>query len=118
MPLYEADASIDPYTLRKVPEKFVIFYASITELNGQMWCPECTAVEGLVKDTFSESGPEALVVYVGNRMQWKSPLNIYRQQPWKITNVPTIVRLREGQDVGRLASDSDIIKGLSEFVKD
>ncbi|KAF8808135.1 hypothetical protein BYT27DRAFT_6604062 [Phlegmacium glaucopus] len=94
MPLYEADGSIDHYTLQKVPERFIIFYASITE-NDQMWCPECTAVDNLVRNTFSEDGPAALVVYVGNRMQWKSPLNIYRQEPWKITNVPTIVRLRE-----------------------
>jgi len=117
MPLYEADDSIDPYTLQKVPDKFVIFYASKVTENGQMWCPECTTVEDLVKNTFSEGGPEALIVYVGNRTQWKSPSNIYRHEPWKITNVPTIVRLQKGQDAGRLASGSDVIKGLSEFVK-
>ena len=38
MPLYEADDSIDPYTLHRVPEQFIIFYSSITE-DGQMWCP-------------------------------------------------------------------------------
>jgi len=116
MPLYEADESIDPYTLQRVPEQFIIFYSSITE-DGQMWCPECRAVEALVRDTFKVDGPAALVAYVGNRAQWKSPLNIYRQEPWKITNVPTIVRLREGKEVGRLAADSEIINGLSEFVR-
>jgi len=69
-----------------------------------------------VKTTFAVDGPAALVVYVGNRAQWKSPLNTYRQEPWKITNVPTIVRLREGEEVGRLAADTEIINGLSEFV--
>jgi len=118
MPLHEADDSIDPYTLRKVPEHFVIFYSSITAEDSQMWCPECRAVEKLVKETFSaDDGPEALVVYVGNRDQWKSPLNIYRQKPWKLTNVPTIVRLQDGQDVGRLPSESAIIERLSDFVK-
>lgn len=39
MPLHKADDSIDPYTLRRVPERFVIFYSSITTENGQMWCP-------------------------------------------------------------------------------
>ena len=38
MPLYFADDSIDPYTLHRVPEQFIIFYSSITE-DGQMWCP-------------------------------------------------------------------------------
>ena len=38
MPLYYADDSIDPYTLHRVPEQFIIFYSSITE-DGQMWCP-------------------------------------------------------------------------------
>ena len=38
MPLYKADDSIDPYTLHRVPEQFIIFYSSITE-DGQMWCP-------------------------------------------------------------------------------
>lgn len=114
MPLYEAERSIDRY---RVPDQFVIFYSSITTEDGQMWCADCRAVEDLVRNTFSDEGPAALVIYVGDRIQWKSPSNIYRQEPWKITNVPTIVRLREGQDVGRLASDSDIIEGLSEFVK-
>lgn len=82
-----------------------------------MWCPECRAVEDLVKDAFPDGGPAALIVYVGNKSQWKSPLNIYRQEPWKITNVPTIVRLRERQEGGRLASDAEITNELSEFVK-
>jgi len=117
MPLYEADPSIDHYTLQKVPEQFIIFYSSITD-DGQMWCPECRAVEALVRNTFADDGPAALVVYVGSKTQWKSPSNIYRQEPWKITNVPTIVRLRAGQEVDRLAADSEIIEGLSEFVKE
>ena len=38
MPLYEADPSIDHYTLQKVPEQFILFYSSIAD-DGQMWCP-------------------------------------------------------------------------------
>ena len=38
MPLYYADDSIDPFTLHRVPEQFIIFYSSVTE-DGQMWCP-------------------------------------------------------------------------------
>ncbi|KAF8167347.1 hypothetical protein B0H34DRAFT_792080 [Crassisporium funariophilum] len=116
MPLYEADGSIDPYTLKTVPEKFVIFYSSI-EHDGKMWCPDCRAVEELVKDAFSDSGPEALIVYVGNKAQWKCSTNAYRQKPWTLTSIPTIVRIQDGQEIGRLTDDSGIIEGLKEFVK-
>lgn len=37
MPLFYADGSIDPITLLTVPERFIIFYASI--VDGEMWCP-------------------------------------------------------------------------------
>lgn len=89
MPLYVADGSIDHTTLQTVPEKFVIFYSSI--VDGQMWCPvsefiiilldtvytvtdnlllqDCRAVDQLVKETFSEEGPAAIIVYVGNKAQ-------------------------------------------------
>jgi hypothetical protein len=69
MPLYEADASIDCYSLQTVPEQFLIFYSSITTEDGQMWCPDCRAVENLVRNTFSDDGPAALMVYVGDRTQ-------------------------------------------------
>jgi hypothetical protein len=46
MPLYEADSSIDRYTLQKVPEQFIIFYSSITN-DGQMWCPVDTFLSSL-----------------------------------------------------------------------
>lgn len=39
MPLYEADGSIDPYMLQKVPEQFIIFYSSVASDDGRMWCP-------------------------------------------------------------------------------
>jgi hypothetical protein len=42
MPLYQADDSIDPYTLLRVPEQFIIFFSSITTEDGQMWCPVAT----------------------------------------------------------------------------
>ncbi|KIM47477.1 hypothetical protein M413DRAFT_439137 [Hebeloma cylindrosporum] len=114
MPLYIADGSIDHITLKNVPEEFVIFYSSI--IDGEMWCPDCRLVEKLVKETFPEQGPEALIVYVGNKPQWKNPLNIYRQEPWKVTSVPTIVRLKDGKELGRLSNEVEILEKLTEFV--
>jgi hypothetical protein len=74
-------------------------------------------VESLVKETFSESGPSALVVYTGNRDQWKSKANIWRQEPWNITSVPTIVKLKNGKEESRLVDDGPIISQLSTWAK-
>ncbi|KAF9486574.1 hypothetical protein BDN70DRAFT_902643 [Pholiota conissans] len=116
MPLYEADGSIDPATLKTVPDHYIIFYSSV--VDGQMWCPDCRAVEELVKEAFSEDSPASgLIVYVGDRTQWKTPSNIYRQNPWHISSVPTIVKLIDGKEVDRLVDDAAILKNLKEFVK-
>jgi len=115
MPLFYADDSIDPYTLLKVPERFIIFYASV--VDGEMWCPDCRRVESFVKNTFSETGPDGLVVYVGTRSQWKTPHNAYRQEPLKISNIPTIIKVQNGKEVGRLGDDNEIIKDLVTFVQ-
>lgn len=114
MPLYVADGSIDPITLQNVPEQFVIFYASI--IDGQMWCPDCRVVEKLVRETFSDRGPAALIVYVGDKPQWKNQSNVYRQEPWKIAGVPTIVQLKDGKEVGRLSDDVEILEKLTDFI--
>ncbi|PPQ79409.1 hypothetical protein CVT25_002679 [Psilocybe cyanescens] len=115
MPLYTADGSIDPVSLKSVPEKFIIFYSSI--VDGEMWCPDCRVVDKLVQNTFSQDGPAALIVYVGDRGQWKTASNAYRQEPWKITTVPTIVRLKDGEEEARLEDPGPIQQGVATFVK-
>ncbi|KAF5323542.1 hypothetical protein D9611_005618 [Ephemerocybe angulata] len=115
MPLYTADSSIDHLSLQTVPEKFIVFYSSV--VDGQLWCPDCRDVDPLIKEVFEpEDGPSALIVYVGNRQQWKTPDNIWRQEPWKITGVPSVVRLEDGKPGERLVED-DIATQLKEFVK-
>ncbi|KAF9055842.1 hypothetical protein BJ165DRAFT_1521811 [Panaeolus papilionaceus] len=114
MPLYVADGSIDPNTLKTVPERFVIFYSSI--VDGKLWCPDCVAVDNLVKEVFSEDGPAALIVYVGDRTQWRTPSNVYRNAPWHISNIPTIVKQEGGHEVARLSDDREILQKLRAFV--
>jgi len=115
MPLYVADGSIDHTTLQTVPEQFIIFYSSI--VHGEMWCPDCRAVDQLVKETFSEEYPAALIVYVGNKAQWRNPSHVYRQAPWRITGVPTIVKMADGKEVARLVDETEILERLQAFVK-
>jgi len=112
MPLFEFDSDGDPFS---GPQRFIIFYAS--KVNGEMWCPDCRRVEGFVKETFSDTGPDGLIVYVGTRSEWKSLGNKYRQDPWKITNVPTIVKVENGSEVGRLGDHHEIEERLVTFVQ-
>ncbi|KAF8899089.1 hypothetical protein BD779DRAFT_1486964 [Infundibulicybe gibba] len=94
MPLNYADAgSIDPFHLQSVPEDFLIFYSSV--VDGKLWCPDCVEVEDIVQQTFNNTdGPSALIVYVGDRKQWKTPDNVFRGEPWKVQSVPTIIKVK------------------------
>ncbi|GLB35817.1 putative eukaryotic protein of unknown function (DUF953) [Lyophyllum shimeji] len=112
MPLRIAQGPVDPSALKDVAEQYLIFYSSI--VDGKLWCPDCQDVEVLVKETFSsEDSPSALIVYVGDRAEWKSSSSVLRAEPWSLTGVPTIVRLRDG---ARL-TESEVAGGLAEFVK-
>lgn len=43
--------------------------------------------------TVSEIGHQNnLFVTVFSNIRWKTPENVYRQEPWKISNIPTIVK--------------------------
>ncbi|KAF8346948.1 hypothetical protein F5887DRAFT_68493 [Amanita rubescens] len=104
MPLSIAEDSSDSTALMKASQRFIIFYSSV--VDGQLWCPDCRDVEQVVQDTFSGSeSSAALIVYVGNRNEWKSPSNIYRAQPWSVQSIPTIVKLKDGKEEDRLVLD-------------
>ncbi|KZT62582.1 thioredoxin-like protein [Calocera cornea HHB12733] len=98
---------------------FLIYYASIDPATGQMWCPDCRAVESTVKDLFEkEDGPTGLIIWVGQRAEWKDPNNQYRKEAG-ITGVPTIVKLKDGKEVARLVEYNILDKDkLSAFMKD
>jgi len=66
-----------------------------------MWCPDCRDVEDPVKKTFDESSEAGLIVYVGQKPEWKSPSNKYRSSH-NIESIPTIVRLNNGKEEARL----------------
>ncbi|KXN88834.1 Thioredoxin-like protein Clot [Leucoagaricus sp. SymC.cos] len=119
MPLNTADhGSIGPYALLTVPEKYLIFYSS--PVHGVMWCPDCLAVDSLVKETFSkETAPDALIVYVGDKPQWRAESNPYRKEPWSLQSIPTIVKLEDVRIIrllGITESSAFIQGGGSETV--
>jgi len=96
----------DPFELSSyegINETFVIFYASRDEETGRMWCPDCRDVEDIIARTFGPAdGPSGLIIYVGQKAEWKAEGNVFRSAPWLIANIPTIVKLKDKAEVGRL----------------
>lgn len=114
MPLREVEFPSDPKDLEGAREQFLIFYSS--RVNGQLWCPDCVAVDRTIQDTFRpQDGPSAVIVYVGQKPEWKTPSNIFRGEPWQVTSVPTVIKVKNSKVAGRL--DSDINALLAAFIR-
>ncbi|KAJ7070785.1 hypothetical protein C8F01DRAFT_1244487 [Mycena amicta] len=117
MPLNVVDLSVigeNISALLERPEEFLIFYANVE--NGRMWCGDCRRVQDAVRSVFEDPhGPSAAIVYVGSKPEWKALDNVLRGAPFWLTDVPTIVKLKEGNEVGKLV-DNEIDTGLSEFI--
>jgi len=113
MPVRESEDPAQPSTLENgIREDFLLFYASRDEA-GKMWCPDCVAVDDLVQRTFGpKDGPSVFIVHVGQRAEWKSQLNPFRADPWKVESIPTIIRVRDG---ARLV-DKEIDDRLASFL--
>ncbi|KAG6837324.1 hypothetical protein H0H93_011419 [Arthromyces matolae] len=106
MPLRVVDGFADPQAVKDASEDYLIFYSSI----------DCRKVEGLISQTFSgANAPSALIVYVGDRPQWKANDNPFRRT-WKLTGVPTIIRLKDGAEIARLVEDEIQASGLSQLL--
>ncbi|EPQ60253.1 hypothetical protein GLOTRDRAFT_31613 [Gloeophyllum trabeum ATCC 11539] len=115
MPLHETSGPVDPASLLHAPEQFLIFYSSRDE-EGKLWCPDCRDVERLIRDEFDkDSGPTGLIVYVGQKPEWKTPSNRFRGDPWKIHSIPTIIKKHEGKELGRLV-EAEIEAKLPAFI--
>ncbi|KAH9816148.1 hypothetical protein DFH28DRAFT_1125587 [Melampsora americana] len=77
---------------------FIIFYSSHNSNNGQMWCKDCVRFQENLIDFFKNEKYQTLqdqliYVYVGEQDQWRSSDNVYKQSPWSITKLPTILKI-------------------------
>ncbi|KAF8140521.1 hypothetical protein EV363DRAFT_1151665 [Boletus edulis] len=120
MPLREVQFT-DAASLRSEGERFFVFFSSRLPESNSLWCPDCRAVEDLIRKTFGseQDPPSAVIVYVGQRSEWKAPDNVFRQDPWKVTTIPTIIKLDEaGKEVARLVDGLNLIsKELPSFTQ-
>ncbi|KAI0285389.1 hypothetical protein BGY98DRAFT_945669 [Russula aff. rugulosa BPL654] len=116
MPLNTVPSTLELSSYEGIKEDFVIFYSSRDE-SGRMWCPDCRDVEDIVARTFAPAdGPSGLIIYVGQRPEWKAETNKFRSAPWRIESIPTIVKLKDGAEVGRLG-EGEVISNLAAMVE-
>ncbi|KAF8665272.1 hypothetical protein AX16_000293 [Volvariella volvacea WC 439] len=105
----------DPTSLTQVPEEYLIFFSSI--VDGKLWCPDCVAVDRTIQNVFSpDDGPSGLIVYVGDRPTWKSPTNKYRSDLWNVQSVPTVIKIKDGKEVGRRVDVAEINGDLQSLL--
>ncbi|KAH8881695.1 thioredoxin-like protein 5 [Thozetella sp. PMI_491] len=88
---------------------FIAYVASADPATGQPWCPDVRVALPLITTIFSaEDAPEAALVRVGQKPEWKDPNNFYRTN-WDVQFIPTLVRYQtvDGQvkEVARLDGD-------------
>ncbi|KAJ9103713.1 hypothetical protein QFC20_004717 [Naganishia adeliensis] len=84
---------------------FLVFYSAITPATGQMWCPDCRVVESTVKNTFDGPDKPKAVILWYEREDWRRPDNEARTK-WNVQNLPTILRLEDGKETGRLVESA------------
>lgn len=67
-----------------------------------MWCPDCVAVESLVRETFEGvDAPKGIIHWVGQREEWKLPGGAENEarKVWGVTGVPTVMKIQEVSEI-------------------
>ncbi|KAH8784556.1 hypothetical protein F5882DRAFT_404496 [Hyaloscypha sp. PMI_1271] len=90
-------------SLASVKPVYLVVYASAVE--GRMWCCDCRDAEPFVNAKFGDSGKTATAVYAGSKPEWKSPNNVWKQEPFLVTALPTIIKVKADGKWERLVED-------------
>ncbi|GAA5884565.1 hypothetical protein JCM6882_005301 [Rhodosporidiobolus microsporus] len=112
MPLLFPDSPQSPQAvLSQIPSStssssphYLIFFSSLDENTGKPWCPDCADVQGEVEKLVPEK--QSTLVFVGSRNEWKTPDNPFRQAPFNVSKIPTIIKVTEGGDAVTSSLDS------------
>lgn len=68
----------------------MLFWASNDE-RGRPWCRDCeNAKEPVTRNILDR---ESTLVYVGDRATWNDPKHPFRQAPFSVERVPTVIRV-------------------------
>jgi hypothetical protein len=84
------NASVPPTTADDT--HYVVYFAS----GEPSWCPDCRNALPALNAVFGDaSAPSAHLVMAGSREEWKgNPNNKYRQAPYNIQCLPTVVKVK------------------------
>ncbi|BGP38601.1 hypothetical protein JCM10450v2_002550 [Rhodotorula kratochvilovae] len=112
MPLLPPGDLSDPQSiLGQVPAStspsaphFLVLFASVDPNTGKPWCPDCADVQGEVERLIPDN--KSTLVFVGDRTEWRDPNNKFRQPPFSIDRIPTIIRIEQGGDAVANSLDS------------
>ncbi|KIN07495.1 hypothetical protein OIDMADRAFT_16173 [Oidiodendron maius Zn] len=95
---------------------FLVVYASKT--NGRSWCGDCRAAEPQVEKVFASVPQTVRVAYAGQQGEWRDPSNGFRQDPFQVTNLPTIIKVTADGEWTRLVeADVNDQEKLAAFVE-
>ncbi|ORY75960.1 hypothetical protein BCR35DRAFT_306015 [Leucosporidium creatinivorum] len=94
---------------------FLIFIASHEE-RGRPWCRDCEAAEPIIAKSVKPQ--ESTVVWVGSREEWNKDDNVWRQAPFNVYRVPTILKVEPGTgtvservSIARKVVEAEILEG-------
>ncbi|KAH7348507.1 hypothetical protein BKA65DRAFT_427537 [Rhexocercosporidium sp. MPI-PUGE-AT-0058] len=82
---------------------FVVVYASL--MNGKSWCGDCRDAESFVNSKFASGEDVVKVVYAGQRDEWRKQDNPWKAAPFKITNLPTLVKFTAEGEFEKLVEE-------------
>ncbi|TVY87097.1 Thioredoxin-like protein [Lachnellula willkommii] len=104
---------------------FLVVYAS--HVDGRSWCGDCREAEPLVDAKFADRADDVKVVYAGQKDEWRKAENPWKQAPFSVTNLPTLIKVtgnasvkprRQGVDKWERLVEEDVYnqKKLDAFV--
>ncbi|KUJ19451.1 uncharacterized protein LY89DRAFT_581524 [Mollisia scopiformis] len=116
----EAPAAVAAWlksTATPTKSSFLVVYASLT--NGRSWCGDCREAESFVNSKFASGAEEVKVAYAGQRDEWRNSDNPWRQAPFSVTNLPTLIKVT-GDGAFEKLVEGDVYsqKKLDSFVGD
>ncbi|OLN85963.1 Thioredoxin-like protein Clot [Colletotrichum chlorophyti] len=94
---------------------YLVVYAS--HRNGRSWCGDCTAAEPYIEKKFGGEDNTVRVVYAGLPDEWRTKTNPWRQAPFNVTNLPTLIKVSGDKKWEKLV-EADVYdqKKLDAFV--
>ncbi|SCV71556.1 BQ2448_3144 [Microbotryum intermedium] len=85
------DAASVLASLPRDSERHMLVFLASHEERGRPWCRDCEAAEPLIVKYLDERN--STVIWVGSREEWMKPDNVWRQAPWNVQRIPTLIKV-------------------------